>query len=267
MNSSGLLENVSRFPDQECCLRCSNTTRPNPCPRRCNFLTPLIESLRRPLPFLTVRLVFSDEVINRFSKNEIFGDNVRYDLFRRMTRFVLTGFGSFREVVDNPSSELVVEVAIRYGENSVLCIPDIRVSVSGAADVMQNLLRLIDFSHKTIVIHFGADTSATQLKLEQYAFNEKNFRIPDSDGEVCCGERIRVGGPAVIKTPIDTSDIEPIDSRIESSEDPGRYICNLLYYESLYAGFKSLFIHVPPFSAIPKHEQIDLIVRILDVLK
>ena len=169
--------------------------------------------------------------------------------------------------MDNPSSELVAEIAQRNGENSVTCIPHIRVSVSGVTDVMKNLLRLIDPSHKTVVIHFGVDTSATQLKLEQYAFNEKNFRSPDSDGEVCRGDRIRVGGPLAMKTPIDTSNIEPIDLRIVSSTDPGRYICNLLYYESLYAGFQSLFIHVPPFSAIPKHEQIDLILRILDELK
>jgi len=181
------------------------------------------------------------------------------------TRIVLTGFGPFGDVSDNPSSELVSDLGKRPRTNFAY-IPQIRVSVSGVKEVVQDMLRLEKPSFETVLVHLGVDTSSTRMKCERFAYNEKNFRIPDEDRVTCCNEPIVIGEVARIETPIDLTKIEMLDDRIVVSTDPGKYICNLLYYESLFAGYRSLFIHVPPFAAIPKKEQIDLIEKILDVL-
>jgi len=59
------------------------------------------------------------------------------------------------------------------------------------------------------------------------------------------------------------------------STDPGRFICNWIYYQSLHFSqlneTKSLFIHVPDFSVIPFETQLafikELLATIVDCLQ
>ena len=55
---------------------------------------------------------------------------------------------------------------------------------------------------------------------------------------------------------------------VEVSEDPGRYVCNWLYYLSLKESEKyrqsgvvvySLFVHVPSFEYIPEERQLQFV--------
>ena len=184
----------------------------------------------------------------------------------KVPRYVLTGFGPFGDVPENPSSEIAREVA-RVRRDIVTCISDLRVSVSGVQEALEEVKTASSSPLGPVyVIHFGVDTSATKIKLEKFAYNEKTFRIPDADGNTCYRERIVHSGPEILETPIDLAHLVSLDPRLSLSTDPGRYICNLLYYESLYAGFSSLFVHIPPFAVLPKQDQLGLIQRILDSL-
>ena len=58
---------------------------------------------------------------------------------------------------------------------------------------------------------------------------------------------------------------------MEVSVDPGRFVCNFLYFSSLrqavaHSGWQVLFVHVPPFTAVKEelHQQfaLDLLKRI-----
>lgn len=184
----------------------------------------------------------------------------------KLPRFVLTGFGPFGDVSENPSSEIVGELA-RVRPDIVACISDIKVSVSGVQEALGEVKTASSSSSGPVyVIHFGVDKNATKIKLEKFAYNEKTFRIPDADGNTCYRERIVPSGPEILETQIDLAHLISLDPQLSLSTDPGRYICNLVYYESLYAGFSSLFVHIPPFDVLAKQDQLELIQRLLDTL-
>ncbi|RZS01995.1 hypothetical protein BHM03_00031956 [Ensete ventricosum] len=55
-----------------------------------------------------------------------------------------------------------------------------------------------------------------------------------------------------------------------TSLDAGRFVCNYVYYHSLWLaeqhGFDSLFVHVPPFETINRESQMRFVACLLDVL-
>ena len=180
---------------------------------------------------------------------------------REKLKFILTGFGPFENIESNPSSELVRELG-KLRSDIIATIPDIRVCERGVDNAIESILKLSITDDNILVIHLGVDEGATHIKLEQFAYNEKNFRIPDMDGNVYDGEPISPGKPDRLSTQLVSSSTD--GHTVISSYDPGRYICNMLYYKSLDSGLQSLFIHIPPFTAIAKQEQIEIIQRILD---
>jgi pyrrolidone-carboxylate peptidase len=52
---------------------------------------------------------------------------------------------------------------------------------------------------------------------------------------------------------------------LQLSQDPGRYLCNYTYYQALLhqqrlgQPLHSVFVHVPPFDAIPQQEQVAMV--------
>jgi pyroglutamyl-peptidase len=180
---------------------------------------------------------------------------------REKRKFILTGFGPFGDIESNPSSELVRELG-KLRSDIIATIPNIPVSERGVDNAIESILNSSITDDNILVIHLGVDETATHIKLEQFAYNEKNFRIPDMDGNVYDGEPISPGKPDRLSTQLVSSSID--HSMVISSSDPGGYICNMLYYKSLDSGLQSLFIHIPPFTVIAKREQVVIIQRILD---
>lgn len=54
------------------------------------------------------------------------------------------------------------------------------------------------------------------------------------------------------------------------SNDPGRFVCNYVYYHSLrfaeQNGIKSLFVHVPTYLTIDEETQMQFTASLLEVL-
>lgn len=119
-------------------------------------------------------------------------------------RFVVTGFGPFCGVPDNPTSELVrrfrdraeaggavleshvmetsaghvrAEIDGIYGR--LKSASDDRVGVDG--NIANDDARL-DGGVVTVVLHLGVDYNATRFKLERCAYNDATFRVPDERG-------------------------------------------------------------------------------------
>ncbi len=176
-----------------------------------------------------------------------------------MPNLIVTGFGPFDTLISNPSSDIISALSCR--DDIVLAIPEVNVSISG---VDSALAQIAGIQSPFIIVHFGVDMNARGIKIEPQAFNEKNFRIPDQDGNVCILQQIVEGGAAILSTSLNVTDLVSLDPCCRLSTDPGRYICNLLYYKSLISGYRSVFIHVPPFSVIPIKKQLEVISRILD---
>lgn len=129
-------------------------------------------------------------------------------------------------------------------------------------------------------VHFGVHSSATTLLLEQVAWNEMDFRVPDQAGYQpsnlpICSNDGDLKHSLACKLPLSAicervTEGNESGALVKLSTDPGRFLCNYLYYLSLKEtsnyGAHSLFIHVPPFETIAKETQLKLIHSLLTQL-
>ena len=80
-------------------------------------------------------------------------------------------------------------------------------------------------------------TAACSVKLEQVGYNVANFRIPDERGYVAKDEVIHEGEPDHMTTQVPLEEmlttLRATHLQVDISTDPGRYVCNYVYYRSL----------------------------------
>ena len=173
-----------------------------------------------------------------------------------MVLVVVTGFGPFGSVVgSNPSSANLEKISDR-----VIVVRDVGVSVRAVDALIERL-----GTDEVVCIHFGVNEQARKFQFEKFAYNEKTFRIPDVDGLVFHGDPIDPSLPTGHR--LGTLLAMPWFVDCDVSEDPGRYICNYMYYKSLVvSGGRSIFIHVPPYTIMPKHEQELLVESIIEFI-
>lgn len=213
------------------------------------------------------------------------GMYLKADEERVPTILLISGFGPFGDIVDNPTAQILHTLRESEGTSLAPSCPlqvftILEVSTAGVEKYLESIEALCSSKNSSrISIHLGVDSSATTFKLEKCCYNNCTFRIPDALGhqpEAC---------------PIDPSDA--FDTAVESkfdldlacdqlssaghcvqvSLDPGRYLCNYVYYRSschASSADKSknpvVFIHVPPFSVIPFEEQVAFVRQAVSVL-
>lgn len=180
-----------------------------------------------------------------------------------MKKILVTGFGPFGHNTSNPSSNSLETLGCE--DDNIIIYPNIEVSCKGVDDYLSS----IDASN--IRIHLGLDEKAKTFKIEKFAYNEKNFPIPDMDnlGQAGGGEAIDVIGPIHQETCIDVhallTHLVKMKFQVEISDDPGRYVCNYMYYKSLKKNRNAIFVHVPSYEVIDKQFITCLINYVRDV--
>lgn len=187
----------------------------------------------------------------------------------------ITAFGPFHGVPDNPSSHLIRALPAHYakhGRPGAKLLPGVIVETS-AVGALQALQSLPAFSmhapHVThILVHFGVHGSATAFHIEQMAHNEANFRVDDERKWSPNRQAIVPNAPKQLLSPLPTPEIAHTLAKhfpTNLSTDPGRFVCNWLYYSSLHlaqarnahgANILPLFVHIPPFAVMPLEKQI-----------
>lgn len=222
---------------------------------------------------------------------------------------IITGFGAFANVTDNPTQQIVHElettlpsITITHSSNGVSETIDIvYYLLEVSVDYCESFLTQIQLQHtgkELYFIHLGVDCNGETIKLEQYAYNNKTFRVPDYRGYQPQEENIELGFsfneplpttwniPRILQTiqekiqkenTVNNYLLKP--SYVTISNDPGRYLCNYIYYRSLcqHPTLKppsasstserfSIFVHVPEFVIIPKEAQINMIKLIIETL-
>ena len=128
------------------------------------------------------------------------------------------------------------------------------------------------------VVHLGLAENAEWIRVEEVAVNRLDFRIADNSGRQVSDAQIHRDAPARLHT---TSPHNLVlaecagDDRIRRSDDAGEFVCNEAYFRTLHCvetnGLKDkfqralpvIFVHLPPTSAIPLDDQIELVRRII----
>jgi len=152
-------------------------------------------------------------------------------------RTLVTGFGPFAGIPDNPSEHL----ARTSGRSCVT----LEVSFEAVEAFLESLRA--DPVERLIMV--GVAASAKRMRVETVARNWIDPR-PDVRG--------LIRGPA----PIDPTGPEGLASRLaacpggphwEVSADAGAYLCNFLLYRSLQRlSCPAGFVHIPPFEVLPE---------------
>lgn len=167
-------------------------------------------------------------------------------------KILVTGFGGFLSHQENPAEK--VAKALQNEDTVVLILP-----VSYEKSRML-LLRKIEMVRPELILSFGLAASRKEISLEKTAYNAMASSSPDNDGVMKEGEKILPFGEENLSTPFALPALqkclseEGIPSVI--SLDPGRYICNEVYYSDLESGIPSLFVHLPKDENCPLEEAI-----------
>ncbi|KAG8824135.1 hypothetical protein FRC19_002458 [Serendipita sp. 401] len=215
------------------------------------------------------------------------------------TRVVITGFGPFMSITDNPSfkinqslpSTLTVYRNKKPQTITLERYPDaIHVAYESVLQIIPQIYdQYASESHKPALlpffIHIGAGYSG-HYAIERLAHRDgyvlsdvEDKQPPLQNAEFLAGSRISNqkamkspiaarGFPTLdnkdtLQTEIDVNsvvedvrrDVEGLTMPVQSSNDPGRFLCDFIYYTSLHEaaarfgeeGLKRvLFVHVPP---------------------
>jgi pyroglutamyl-peptidase len=194
--------------------------------------------------------------------------------------FIITGFGPFGGIEENPSTILVTELVAYLGtcgkHDLAAQIVHAKVMETSVEDVRATLDGFFEESSSNsnnntpnkshviiIYLHIGVNYKGTCMQLEQCAYNEATFRIPDQRGfqpqsglvvetkelgatytttldleSICQAQTQMQIQPTVLvptvttTTPANTNAL-PSTLEIQVSTDPGRFVCNYTYCYSL----------------------------------
>lgn len=165
-------------------------------------------------------------------------------------RVLLTGFGPFPGVPENPSGWLAETLAATtrgHGwEPHGAVLPTEWAAVAALAPRLQAELQPL------VTIHFGVSARATGLRLERTAHNRAEPRA-DACGAKPDSQTVSRDGAARIETRLPVTALAAAlraqGHAARASQSCGRYLCNYLYYHSLARterhGGDALFVHVP----------------------
>jgi pyroglutamyl-peptidase len=192
-------------------------------------------------------------------------------------RVLLTGFGPFPGVAENPSGWLAETLAVRKPAHDVelhgYVLPTEWDAVAALAPDLHAALQ------PHVMIHFGVSAGARGLRIERSAHNQTAPRH-DAGGRLPVAPTISPAGAARLDTGLPVAEIaahlRAQGFAASASPSCGRYLCNFLYYRSLEwaqaQGRDALFVHVPlthaqggPFAADAlldaAQEIVDLVLR------
>jgi len=172
-------------------------------------------------------------------------------------RVLLTGFGPFPGVAENPSGWLAETAAATATPDDYALyravFPTEWEAVASRAAYFHQAIR------PRLMIHFGVLMIGEEICLERSAHNEVDHR-PDAAGAHPGRHDVISGCDGTLETclPVDALAARLQEERIpaRTSQSCGRYLCNDLYFRSLHwaeqNGSDALFVHVPQTHVLSK---------------
>jgi pyroglutamyl-peptidase len=166
-------------------------------------------------------------------------------------KILLTGFGPFGNVADNPSARVVAQMARSALDPHALDTRILPVSYRRADEEITALLRKGRYD---VALLLGVAGGADRIRLEIFGRNRSSTTKRDADDDVTQG-RVRETGPAALPA---SSTVRGIVSKLKAagiaariSRTAGDYVCNHTYYAALDTiaaldlPTRCLFMHVP----------------------
>lgn len=159
-------------------------------------------------------------------------------------KILLTAFEPFNSLPTNSSLEVFKQI----NDNDIYKL-ELPVSYVRARDILKENIEKIkpDF-----IINLGQAGGEKKLRIEKVALNYTRASISDNDNDFRSKGKVLEGAPFALKTNLDIESLvdnankDGIDSYVSLSA--GGYICNTVYYTSLYFNSSNaLFIHLPYF--------------------
>lgn len=156
---------------------------------------------------------------------------------------VLTGFGAFAGVADNPSAHIAQYAQLPNHINTIRRV--LEVTPTACDDFLAEIIPY----KPDVALFFGVASDRDKICLETTAYNalkpafQGEFKarpIKAKSAEKIC---TAISGMSELAEKICEYGLEAT-----VSDDPGRYICNYLYYKALQQACpqtKVLFVHVP----------------------
>lgn len=170
------------------------------------------------------------------------------------TRILLTGFGPFPGIADNPSARLVETLAHARGFAPRDCELHAQVLPTEWGAVGTFVPQLLNSLQPRVTIHFGVSQQARSLRIERSAHNRILPRV-DAAGVLPARRTIHANGPTRLDSPVAAprlaATLRESGLPANSSSHCGSYLCNFLYYHSLSWAMsrdtetKMLFVHIP----------------------
>jgi pyroglutamyl-peptidase len=171
-------------------------------------------------------------------------------------RVLLTGFGPFPGVPDNPSARLAE--ALAAASSALDCdlhwqvLPTEWETVAALAPALHETLQ------PHVMIHFGLSERSKTFRIERSAYNRTAPR-PDAKGALPSAAVVLSQRPDRLDTRLPAAvlaaHLRGRGLAATTSRSAGSYLCNFLYYLSLDWGARqespplALFVHIPRASA------------------
>jgi pyroglutamyl-peptidase len=198
-------------------------------------------------------------------------------------KVLLTGFGPFADIVENPTSAIVEQMALRDLQGAELTTRIMPVSFARSARAIDALLREGEYD---LALLLGVAGKADKFRIEAVGRNQDNARIPDCDGESRQDVPIIPNGEQLMPATLDIDGLlnamRNEGFEVEVSQDAGAYVCNHIYYSALNTIARDnlktqcVFLHVPPAedsfqppkncTTVPLDKQIAFVMRALETL-
>jgi pyroglutamyl-peptidase len=180
-----------------------------------------------------------------------------------MKTLLLTGFGPFGEISENPSSLLVNELrkSLELPDGFRLITEILPVIYDQAGRRIRQLIRT---QKPDILISFGVAASRNKINLERVALNLQDAESSDNADILKQGQMIEPQGPKAYFANLPLHEMKSVCEDAGGltviSNHAGGYICNEVFYaaaheiESLGLGTRYGFIHLPELAETTQTE-------------
>ncbi len=183
---------------------------------------------------------------------------------------LVTAFGPFGGRIGNASSLAVKELRKTFPGIGTRILP------ADAVVAPSRLRQAIREIQPSALIMLGEAAGSTGIRFETTAWNLKEFGIPDNAGRKPLWMPVRKGGPEFLLStlPLEAlrTRLTDLDPAVALSDDPGRYLCNQLFFTGLdflktnALAIPAGFIHLPLEDVCPTEVSVRVISEVLGQL-